>query len=248
MRTAGASVCAIARAVQLNRRTVTGWLAAGAFPERRTSTVCRRDTVLAPVAVTVQEQYRSGVQNGAALYRWLHAQGYRGYPMTVRPELGRLRRLDAQEGRAPPAGSMPPTPVASSYVPLAVPSMRQLAWLLCTDDAALPFEHHAYVAQVGARIPVLAVVRRRALAFAQMLKTHDVNPARPWLDAARRSDLVVSARGIERGYVAVLAAIIFLGSNGPVEGHIRRLKAIKCAIYGRAGFALLRRRVLHNVA
>src|SRR5262249_41237358 len=36
-------------------------------------------------------------------------------------------------------------------------------------------------------------------------------------------------------------------SNGPVEGHVNRLKTIKRQMYGRAGFVLLRARVL-NVA
>jgi len=33
-------------------------------------------------------------------------------------------------------------------------------------------------------------------------------------------------------------------SNGPLEGHINRLKMIKRQMYGRAGFALLKARVL----
>jgi transposase len=34
-------------------------------------------------------------------------------------------------------------------------------------------------------------------------------------------------------------------SNGPVEGHVNRLKTIKRQMYGRAGFVLLRARVLN---
>jgi transposase len=33
-------------------------------------------------------------------------------------------------------------------------------------------------------------------------------------------------------------------SNGPTEGHINRLKTLKRQIYGRAGFDLLRARIL----
>ncbi len=33
-------------------------------------------------------------------------------------------------------------------------------------------------------------------------------------------------------------------SNGPLEGQINRLKVIKCQMYGRAGFQLLKARVL----
>src|SRR5262249_42264870 len=42
---------------------------------------------------------------------------------------------------------------------------------------------------------------------------------------------------------AVQAAITEPWSNGPVEGHVNRLKVIKRCAYGRAGFALLRARV-----
>jgi hypothetical protein len=34
-------------------------------------------------------------------------------------------------------------------------------------------------------------------------------------------------------------------SNGPVEGHVNRLKTIKRQMYGRANFDLLQLRVLH---
>jgi transposase len=35
-------------------------------------------------------------------------------------------------------------------------------------------------------------------------------------------------------------------SNGPIEGIVNRLKMIKRMMFGRAGFALLRARVLHK--
>lgn len=248
MRAAGAAVSAIARTVLLNRRTVTRWLEAGSFPERRSPTVRRQDTLLAPFATAVQEHYRSGVPNGAALCRMLRERGYRGSARTVRRELERRRRLDAHPCHAPTTGSMPPVPAAASPASISMPTMRQLVWLLCTDDAALAPEQHAYVELVGERIPALAEVRRLALAFARMLKTHDVDAFRSWLDAAQRSDLASFAGGVERDYDAVLAAIIFRWSNGQVEGHVHRLKAIKRAMYGRAGFDLLRKRVLHHAA
>ena len=47
-----------------------------------------------------------------------------------------------------------------------------------------------------------------------------------------------------REEAAVQAAVTQRWSNGPVEGHVNRLKTIKRQMYGRAGFALLRARVL----
>jgi transposase len=43
----------------------------------------------------------------------------------------------------------------------------------------------------------------------------------------------------------VRAAVTQEWSNGPVEGHVNRLKTIKRQMYGRAGFVLLRARVLN---
>ncbi len=50
--------------------------------------------------------------------------------------------------------------------------------------------------------------------------------------------------GLERDKAAVLAAIQLPWSNGQVEGQVHRLKLIKRQMYGRAGFLLLRSRVL----
>ncbi len=44
---------------------------------------------------------------------------------------------------------------------------------------------------------------------------------------------------------AFLAALQQPWSNGPVEGHIHRLKLIKRSMYGRAKFDLLRLRVVN---
>jgi transposase len=51
-------------------------------------------------------------------------------------------------------------------------------------------------------------------------------------------------RTLRRDLRAVELAITAPWSNGPLEGHINRLKTIKRQMYGRAGFTLLKARVL----
>jgi transposase len=65
-----------------------------------------------------------------------------------------------------------------------------------------------------------------------------------WLDAATASGLASFARGLRQDLAAVRAALVLPWSTSPVEGQINRLKTIKRQMYGRAGFDLLRRRVL----
>ena len=52
--------------------------------------------------------------------------------------------------------------------------------------------------------------------------------------------------GVQNDKEAVLAGLTLPWSNGPLEGHINRLKFIKRSMYGRAEFDLLKIRVLYQ--
>ena len=52
------------------------------------------------------------------------------------------------------------------------------------------------------------------------------------------------ARGLQEDLAAVTAGLTLDWNNGPVEGQITRLKLLKRQGYGRAGFPLLRQRVM----
>jgi len=52
------------------------------------------------------------------------------------------------------------------------------------------------------------------------------------------------AEGLKKDGSGVYEATRQAWSNGPVEGHVNRLKTIKRQMYGRASFDLLRLRVL----
>jgi transposase len=68
-----------------------------------------------------------------------------------------------------------------------------------------------------------------------------------WLAEARECGvraIETFAGGLEQDGAAVRAALTTPWRNGQAEGQITRLKLIKRTMYGRAGFDLLRRRVL----
>jgi transposase len=70
-----------------------------------------------------------------------------------------------------------------------------------------------------------------------------------WLTKVRAcpsAELRRFAKGIERDKAAVLAGLTLSYNNGQAEGQITRIKLIKRMMYGRAGFGLLRQRVLHR--
>jgi transposase len=68
-----------------------------------------------------------------------------------------------------------------------------------------------------------------------------------WLAWAERADLPGIYRylnGVTTDPDAVTAGLSLPFSSGPVEGNVNRIKMLKRQVYGRAGFDLLRQRVL----
>ena len=59
------------------------------------------------------------------------------------------------------------------------------------------------------------------------------------------AELQSFAPGIEKDKDAVRAGLTWWINNGMVEGHVTKLKLIKRQGYDKAGFPLLRKRVLH---
>jgi transposase len=62
---------------------------------------------------------------------------------------------------------------------------------------------------------------------------------------SRIPELRSFAAGVQRDHAAVKAGLTLPQSNGLVEGKVNKLKLIKRMGYGRAGFPLLRQRILH---
>lgn len=69
-----------------------------------------------------------------------------------------------------------------------------------------------------------------------------------WIEKSITSglkEIASFAKGLLADYSAVENALTLLWSDGPVEGNVNRLKTIKRQMYGRAGFDLLRKRVVY---
>ena len=88
-----------------------------------------------------------------------------------------------------------------------------------------------------------------AAGFREALHSKNGERMKDWIYAATQSGvgpIIRFAYGIRRDHDAVIAAVESDWSSGQVEGQINRLKTIKRQMYGRAGFTLLRARVLPN--
>ena len=84
--------------------------------------------------------------------------------------------------------------------------------------------------------------------FLSMVHKREGHRLDAWLEQVAKSDLSELqsfANGVERDKAAVQAGLTWWINNGVVEGSVTKVKLIKRQMYGRAGFALLRQRVLH---
>ncbi|WP_251989176.1 transposase, partial [Escherichia coli] len=89
------------------------------------------------------------------------------------------------------------------------------------------------------------------LEFYRILKTQNKSQLSSWFTRVHESGSAEFRRvaaGMEADAAAICEAISSRWSNGVVEGHVNRLKMLKRQMYGRAGFELLRQRVMSPLA
>ena len=208
-------------------RTVQRWVASGAFPERKHRVY---PSIVDEHGSYLEKRYREGCRKIMQLWQELKERGFEGQVSTVRSWL-RLRFGSSKNA----LGS---TPVKRS--PPASP--QRIAWLMLKANP----QRHRYLKALYRASPEIAALAHTARELFDIIRKRDAAAWPGWLEAAERSPYAPFARGLRRDQAAVAAALQLPWSNGMVEGQIHRLKLIKRQMYGRAGFDLLKLRVLHS--
>lgn len=232
---AGASVSGIARHLDLDRKTVRCWLRRDEPP---TWVKPPRSCLIDPYRAYLDRRWAEGCRNAAALARELDEGGARLNPRVVRAWATTRRRAG---GDTLDAGA---TGATTGWRP---PGVRRIARLLQSDAEGLIGEDGLFIARLRRAAPVLAEAADLAVRLARMLRGQSCEGVTDWLVAARSSALKRFAAGLHRDAAGIENAIALPWSTGPAEGEISRLKTIKRQMYGRAGFELLRQRVLNAV-
>lgn len=123
-------------------------------------------------------------------------------------------------------------------------SMR---WICLRPPEQLKSEEKTLLEKLLDQDTDLALGHKLLQEFRRVIADRDITGLENWLHQVKSSNLptfVALANGIETDRAAVNAAFTLTWSNGPIEGHINRLKLIKRQGYGRAKFDLLRARIL----
>jgi transposase len=237
LRAAGSDIAHIARTGGVSRETVYRYLRLPGPPERlRLPT---RGTALTPYRPYLLRRWQEGCRNGRRLWREIRAQGFAASYATVARFVAQLRRA---ERVGQPAAS------AVRQVEAQPPTARQVAGFFLRRPDRRTAGQQAYLDRVRQADAAVATAYALTQGFATMLRERQGASLDGWLASVSASgipELRRFALGLQGELDAVRAGLTEPWSTGPVEGQITKLKLLKRQGYGRAGFALLRRRVLH---
>lgn len=229
----GCTLKAIARRLHISRNTVRRYrhydqYPAKSIPEGRKSTVL-------PWKKYLTKRWEEGERNLRQLWREIKQQGYTGGPTSVYRFFEHIPK---------DAVTLPlPALEVNNWTPTKV------QYLLSKQEQNLAEEEKNFLDVFFQKCPKAEIARKLALAFRAIFEQKDAKALPDWIQQAKKSGITALdnfAAGLESDFEAVEAAATYSWSNGQVEGQVNRLKMIKRQMYGRAGFDLLRKRVIFN--
>ncbi|MFH9983950.1 ISL3 family transposase [Streptomyces sp. NPDC017179] len=225
---AGHSRRAIGRQLRMTSRTVKLFADAATPEDLFRGQWQGRPSKLDAFKPYLDDRWNQGCTNAWKVWEEIVPLGYQGSYQRVRAYVREKRTSPS------PITARPPSP-------------RVVAGWILRRPETLPEIDHLRLKAVLVHCPELDALTGHVRSFAQMLTERQGERLPQWLDAVRRDDLPslhTLAAGIERDRDAVIAGLTLPWNSGVVEGHVNRIKMLKRQMFGRAGFVLLRKRVL----
>jgi transposase len=227
---AGHSKRSVARQLGMTLNTILRFSRAAAPEELFTGQWQSRATKLDAYKPYLDLRWQEGCTNAWKLWEEIRKQGYPDGYGNVRNYVSRTLR-----GKPQPVRPRPPSARAVTR------------WLLTHPDALVESDRIQLKA-VLVNCPELDVLAKHVRTFAHMVTALQGDQLPEWIESARAATGLPSlsrfAQHLERDLDAVVAGLSQPWNSGVVEGHVNRIKMLKRQMFGRAGFELLRKRVL----
>jgi transposase len=237
LRANDAAITDIARDVGISITTVYRYLRLGGPPQRK----CYRGrrTPLDPYKEHLLQRWDEGCHVATRLWREIRALGYAHSYTNVSRFLAQLRL---------PVGQRPSIYRERGTADKS-PTPRRIAMLFIRCPDTLTDEEQVMVERICAADTIFATAHRLTQDFAALLRGREGERLDAWVAAACASEVTELrrfAQGLSLDDSAIRAGLTLEWSNGQTEGQVNRLKTLKRQMYGRAGFVLLRQRLLHG--
>jgi transposase len=230
---AGASVSAISRQLNVDRKTLRRWLRSGGVPSWDQPA---RGSMIDAYRDHLERRWAEGCRNAARLWRELVAMGFPGRPSIVRAWARQRRQTDPAPARAP---------VTATGQPWQPPSGHRVARVLMADAETLEQADRMFAVRLLETVPALAAAVAVARRLHLLLRKQSKEVLDAVLSEAESTPLAGFVTELRKDIDAVQAALDLPWTTSPVEGQVNRIKLIKRTMYGRACFELLRVRILH---
>jgi transposase len=223
----GASDRDLGRQLNLDHRTVKKFRNAEVYPEAAPRV---RQSSVDGYATYLDQRLDEGCRSSTRLWRELRNLGFGGQVNSVRYW---LRQRRSCQPRAP--GILPQRPHLRA-------SPRQIVWFILKATPSA----QKLLQKIYGTSPAIERLAQLARGFFRIVRQQEPPSLIPWIAEAKQTALTGFATRLERDLEAAQAALTLPWNQGHVEGQVHRLKLIKRQMYGRAGFELLRLRVLHH--
>jgi transposase len=234
LRTEGQSIRSIARALHISPKTVIHYTRTEQVPDWKPGRT--KSGQLDAHRAYIDRRVGEGCCNARTLHRELRGLGYPGGYDQVRRA---IRKRTDRDGRSRAGGPI--------QIREEVPTARRLSFEVVRRPDQRKEQATGWLnrlRQAGGTVQKALDLTER---FGALVRERRAAGLDDWLTEADASGLAEFgglARSIRQDEAAVRAGLSESWSNGPVEGRVNRLKLIKRSMYGRAGFALLKARVL----
>ncbi|HKF36895.1 MAG TPA: ISL3 family transposase [Ktedonobacteraceae bacterium] len=231
LRLHGLSQQEIAERLAIGVRTVQRWQARETCPYSQPRR--KRRSIFDPYAAYVLSRWQQGERSVSLLWQEIQNQGFSGSIQTLYRYVRALRQDSA---------SLPAPGVADGV------AVQKAIWLIARPYERLKAEERTDLQALCQVSQELATLHRLSQSFGQIVRKREGDRLGEWMKQVKEShfrDVKRFAAGLERDQEEILSGLTLVYSNGQVEGQINKLKLIKRQGYGRAGFSLLRQRVLH---
>ena len=221
----------IARRLGVTVRTVQHWNQRGVCPgsERRR----RRRSIFDPYAPYGLSRWQQGCRDVSLLWQEIRAQGFPGKIRTVYRFIQTLRHEPVEL----------PAPSILDRV-----SVQEALWLIARPFDDLKADERTDLEELCQASTPLSTLHLLVQSFGQIVRKregHRLEDGKQQVAESGLAEVQRFAKGLKRDAAAVLAGLTVAYSHGQVEGQITKLKLIKRMMHGRAGFPLLRQRMVH---
>ncbi|MGW8989128.1 transposase [Streptomyces zhihengii] len=228
----GVALRTIAQQLGLARNTVRRLARATEPDELLVGRWTGRASILDPYKPNIDQRFSQGLTNARQLFEEIQQRGYPGKEQIVRKYVHRLRNAFPRQDP-----------------PRRKPSVRDVTRWITRHPDRLNADDAQRLKEILARVPALAATSEHVRAFAKLMNHHRGRHLKQWISAVQNDQvpaLASFATGLLPDLDAVVAGLSLRYSSGAVEGHNNKIKMLKRQMFGRAGFDLLRLRVLHS--